>query len=85
MGRPFFIRAIPTYGVLPYSMINKWGTNEDVNTVCMFACIYIVQCTCLYKQTYTLCIQACGISMGEIKLPPHAPFTIQELYSRYSA
>ena len=21
MGRPFFIRAIPTYGVLPYSMI----------------------------------------------------------------
>ena len=31
----------------------KWGTNEDVHTVCMFACIYIVQCTCLYKQTYT--------------------------------
>ena len=36
--------------------IFKWATNEDVHTVCMFACIYIVQCTCLYKQAYTQCV-----------------------------
>ena len=36
----------------------KWGTNEDVHTVCMFACICMyIHCTvCLYKQTYTQCI-----------------------------
>ena len=30
------------------------GTNEDIHTVCMFACIYTVQCTCLYKQTHSV-------------------------------
>ena len=39
----------------------KRDTNEDVHTVCMFACIYIVQCTCLYKRTNTVC--AYGILM----------------------
>ena len=34
--------------------IFKWGTNEDVHTVCMFACIYIVQC--VYTSKHTQCI-----------------------------
>ena len=28
--------------------IFKWGTNEDVHTVCMFACINIVQCVYIH-------------------------------------
>ena len=44
--------------------IFKWGTNEGVHTVCMFACINIVQCMCLYKQTYTVYIHAGLLVLG---------------------
>ena len=33
--------------------IFKWGTNEDVHTVCMFACINIVQCVYTSKHTHS--------------------------------
>ena len=39
----------------------KWGTNEDVHTVCMFACI--IHCTVymfihVQANIHTVCIQA---------------------------
>ena len=34
--------------------IFKWGTNEDVHTACMFACIYIVQCVYTSKHTHSV-------------------------------
>ena len=42
------------YVILIPVHIFKWGTNEDVHTVCMFACLYIVQC--VYTSKYTQCI-----------------------------
>ena len=48
-------------------------------TLCMFACICIVQCTCLYKQTYTVCIHAGLLVVTWNVISVHVCSVMQEL------
>ena len=41
MGKPFFSRAIPTYGVLPYSMINPYPCSLLALRSCCLCLIFL--------------------------------------------